>query len=303
MIIFYRNIIKDELNDEESFKDYQNDENIQTQSLLPLPSSIHPNELEFPNSYQIKINNTSLIDTVNESNICYDKSIQNVLNSSFHMSSYSNNNDNEVEKVDKCMVPPELQFREKMVEEDILNNSLVIKNNHHVAEYDIHKPSTSKGLFDLIHQPGSSKDSSHATNTSNDTKNSFFVTKQAVNNNSFDINIPCENNLFDNNTPSTSKYSFYENCMPSTSKQFYKPKSDVNSILLHKKTILDSSNSIPLEQYYQEDVLKMARKFDDNEVDAFLGLYTMSQSSDKPMVFMANTTEQNIEEDTNLHLK
>ncbi|KAE9534067.1 hypothetical protein AGLY_008803 [Aphis glycines] len=282
--------------------DYQGDENIQTQSLLPLTSSIHPNELEFQSSYQIKINNTSLIDTVNESSICYDKSIQNALISSFEMSSYSKNYDNEVEKVNKCMALPELQFREKMVEEDTLNNTLVIKNNHYVAGYDIHKPSTSKGLFDLIYQPGSNKDSFRATNTSNDTKNSFFVTKQVVNNNSFDTNIPCESNLFDNNTPSTSKYSFYENCMPSTSKQFYNPEADVNSILLHKKAIPDSSNSMAHEQYYQEDTLKMIRKFDDNEVGAFLGLYTMSQSSDKPMVFMANTTEQNIEEDTYLCL-
>jgi len=30
---------------------------------------------------------------------------------------------------------------------------------------------------------------------------------------------------------------------------------------------------MPLEQYYQEDILKMIRNFDDNEVDAFLGLY------------------------------
>jgi len=72
------------------------------------------------------------------------------------------------------MVLPKLKFREEIVEED----TLVIKNNSYVAEYDIHKPSTSKGLFDLIYQPGSSKDSSHATNTSNHTKNSFFVTKQ-----------------------------------------------------------------------------------------------------------------------------
>ncbi|XP_026819306.1 AT-rich interactive domain-containing protein 4B-like [Rhopalosiphum maidis] len=267
--------------------DYQSDEDID-QSLPPVPSSI-------------PLHNTSLIDTDDESNIYYDESIQNVLISSFKMSPHSKSYDDEVENVEKSIVLP-LQFREKIVDADYLNNALVIENNHYVSEYDIHKPSTSKGLFNSIGQPGISKDTFYETNTRNDAKNSFLLAEQTVNNINFNTNVPCKSNLFNHNIPSTSKYSFYDNSMPSTSKQFYNPESNVSNIL-YEETILDSSTSMPTEQLGQEETIKIFGKFNNNEIEAILGMCAMSQSCQMPMVIMANATEKKTKEDTNNHQK
>ncbi|XP_025203332.1 AT-rich interactive domain-containing protein 4A-like [Melanaphis sacchari] len=271
--------------------DYESDENIQAQSLSPLPSSIHPNELEFKSLYPIKKNNTSLVDTD-------DESIRNDLITSVQMSSYSKSYGYEV---DKSMVLPELQFREKMVDKNVLDNTLVIENNHYVAEYDIYKPSTSKGLFHSISQPSTSKDGCYETSTSGDAKNKSFVAKQAFNNMIFDTNIPCKSNLLNHNIPSTNEYNFYENSIPSTSKQFYNPEADVNSIPFYEETIPDSSASKLAEQYEQENTIRIFGKFNNNEIEAILGMCAMSQTCHMPMVITANVIEKKTEENTNTH--
>ncbi|XP_060859014.1 uncharacterized protein LOC132936326 isoform X2 [Metopolophium dirhodum] len=136
---------------------------------------------------------------------------------------------------EKTMVLPELRCREEIVDEDTPNNILNIEYNSKYAEYDIHKPSTSKGFFDSIYQPGTSKDSFYETDTSSDAKNSFFQTSQAVKNVIFDTNVPGKSSLLDPSIPSystkdfyghyipsSSKSNFYENSLPSTSRSnFY----------------------------------------------------------------------------------
>jgi Ras-related protein Rab-1A len=254
--------------------DYQSDEDID-QSLPPVPPSI-------------PLHNTSLIDTDDESNIYYDESIQNVLISSFKMSPHSKSYDNEVENINNSIVLP-LQFREKIVDADYLNNALVIKNNHYVSEYDIYKPSTSKDLFDSIGQPGISKETVYETNTRNDGKNSFVVAEETVNNINFDTNVPYKSNVFNHNIPSTSK-------------QCYNPESNVNNIL-YEEIILDSSTSMPTEPFGQEETIKIFGKFNNNEIEAILGMCAMSQSCQMPMVVVANAFEKKTKEDTNIHQK
>jgi len=213
---------------------------------------------------------------------------------------------------EKTMVLPELQCREEIVDEDTLNNALVIEYNHKAAEYDIHKPSTSKGFFDSIHQPGTSKDSFYETDTSSDTKNSFFEASQTVKNVIFDTNVPGKRSLFDtnipscsskdfydHNIPSTSKSSFYENCLPSTSKSFYNPESDVNSVLFCEETIPGSPTGTSEEQYDQEERKKALQALYE-EREAASAMYAMNQSFRKPMITLMGATEEEMEEYTNI---
>ncbi|XP_060868369.1 AT-rich interactive domain-containing protein 4B-like isoform X3 [Metopolophium dirhodum] len=213
---------------------------------------------------------------------------------------------------EKTMVLPELQCREEIVDEDTLNNALVIEYNRKAAEYDIHKPSTSKGFFDSIHQPGTSKDSFYETDTSSDTKNSFFEASQTVKNVIFDTNVPGKSSLFDpnipscsskdfydHNIPSTSKSSFYENSLPSTSKSFYNPESDVNSVLFCEETIPGSPTGASEEQYDQEERKKALQALYE-EREAASAMYAMNQSFRRPMITLMGATEEEMEEYTNI---
>ncbi|KAL4135552.1 hypothetical protein QTP88_007156 [Uroleucon formosanum] len=212
----------------------------------------------------------------------------------------------------KTLVLPELQCREEIVDEDTLNNALVIEYNRKAAEYDIHKPSTSKGFFDSIHQPGTSKDSFYETDTSSDAKNSFFeANNQTVKNVIFDTNVPgkslfdpnipsCSNkDFYDRNIPSTSKSSFYENSLPSTSKSFYNPESDVNSVLFCEETIPGSPTGTSEEQYDQEERKKALQALYE-EREAASAMYAMNQSFRRPMITLMGATEEEMEEYTNI---
>jgi len=213
---------------------------------------------------------------------------------------------------EKTMVLPELQCREEIVDEDTLNNALVIEYNRKAAEYDIHKPSTSKGFFDSIHQPGTSKDSFYETDNSSDAKNSFFEASQMVRNVIFDTNVPGKNSIFDpnipscsskdfydHNIPSTSKNSFYENSLPSTSKSFYNPESDVNSVLFCEETIPGSPTGTSEEQYDQEERKKALQALYE-EREAASAMYAMNQSFRRPMITLMGATEEEMEEYTNI---
>lgn len=353
----------------------QIEENIEAQSLPPLPPSIHTNiELECKSSPQVKRDISIPKDTDDESTTSCNESIQNALIQSFQMYSHFENHssqnrlyidniddniksgfefnlnsksptienreivesatklsiteslnndkfkkcDSEVKNIkDKCekektMVLPELQCREEIVDEDTLNNALVIEYNRKAAEYDIHKPSTSKGFFNSIHQPSTSKDSLYKYDTGNDTKNSFFVASQNVKSVTFDKNAPGKRSLFDpnipscsskdfydHNIPSTSKSSFYDNCMPSTSKSFYNPESDVNSVLFCEETIPGSPTGTSEDHYDQEERKKALQALYE-EREAASAMYAMNQSFRRPMITLMGATEEEMEEYNNI---
>ncbi|XP_025196742.1 AT-rich interactive domain-containing protein 4B-like isoform X3 [Melanaphis sacchari] len=353
----------------------QINENIQTQSLPPLPPSVHPNiELEFKSSCQVKKDIIISKDTDDESTTSCNESIQNALIQSFQKYSHFENdssknrlymdniddntksgfefdsnsksptienkeivksapmlpineplNDDEPKKIDfevenvnvkfekeKPTALPELQCREEIVDEDTLNNALVVEYNRKVTDYDIHKPSTSKGFFDSIHQPSTSKDCFYKSDTNSDTKNNFFEARQAVKSVTFDTNIPNKSSLFDpnipscsskdfydHNIPSTSKSSFYENSLPSTSKSFYNPESDVNSVLFCEETIPGSPTGTSEEQYDQEE-RKKALQAHYEEREAASAMYAMNQSFRRPMITLMGATEEEMEEYSNI---
>ncbi|XP_022168878.1 AT-rich interactive domain-containing protein 4B-like isoform X2 [Myzus persicae] len=351
------------------------DENIEVQSLPPLPPSIHTSiELEYKDSSQVKRAISIPKDTDDESTTSCNEIIQNALIQSFqkysHFENHSSQNrlymdniddntksgfefdsnsksptveDREIvesgtklpidepsmnDKPKKCdfkienvknkyekeknIVLPELQCREEIVDEDTLNNALAIEYSRKSAEYDIHKPSTSKGFFGSIHQPGTSKDSFYEANTSSESKNSFFETSQAVKNVIFDTNVPGKTSLFDpnipscsskdfydHNIPSTSKNSFYENSLPSTSKSFYNPESDVNSVLFCEETIPGSPTGMSEEQYDQEERKKALQALYE-EREAASAMYAMNQSFRRPKITLMGATEEEMEEYSNI---
>lgn len=203
---------------------------------------------------------------------------------------------------EKTTVLPELQCREEIVDEDTLNNALVIEFNRKSAEYDIHKPSTSKGFFDSIHRPSTSKDSLYGA--SQTVKNNLFDTKVPEKISLFDPNIPsCSSkDIYDHNIPSTSKSSFYENSLPSTSKSFYNPESDVNSVLFCEETIPGSPTGTSEEHYDQEE-RKKALLAHYEEREAASAMYAMNQSFRTPMLTLIGATEEEQEEYTNIFQK
>jgi len=207
----------------------------------------------------------------------------------------------------KTIVLPELQCREEIVDKDTLNNILNIEYNCKYADYDIHKPSTSKGFFDSIYQPGTSKDSFYETDISSDAKNSFFKVSQAFKNVIFDTNAPGKSSLFDpnipsystkdfndHNIPSTSKSNFYENSLPSTSKSVYNSEYDVNSVLICEETIPGNPTGMSEEQY--EKAIQTLNE----EREAASAMYAMNQSFCKPMITLMGATEEEMEEYTNI---
>ncbi|KAL4135614.1 hypothetical protein QTP88_007212 [Uroleucon formosanum] len=243
---------------------------------------------------------------------------------------------NSQDEKEKMMGLLELQCREEIVDEDTLNNVLVIEYNCKAADYDIHKPSTSKGFFDSIHQPGTIKDSFYETNNSYVAKNSFFEATQVVKSDTFDTNVSekssyfdpnipsCSKNYFyDHNIPSTSKSSiyenslpstsksfyenslpstsksFYENSLPSTSKSFYNPESDVSSVLFCEETIPGSSTGTLGEQYDQEQRKKALQALFE-EREAASAIYAMNKSFCRPMITLKGATEEETKEYTKI---
>eukprot|EP00102_Acyrthosiphon_pisum_P016283 XP_008187180.2 PREDICTED: uncharacterized protein LOC103310498 [Acyrthosiphon pisum] len=212
---------------------------------------------------------------------------------------------------EKIMVLPELQCRKEIVDEDTLNNVLNKEYNCKSAECDIHKPSTSKGFFDMIYQPGTSKDSFYETDTSSDAKNSVFEASQAVKNVIFDTNVPGQSSLFDpnipscstkdfydHNIPSTSKSNFYENSLPSTSKSFYNSEYDVNNVLNCKETIPGSPTGMSEKHYEQERKKALQTLYEERE--AASAMCAMNQSFCRPMITLMGATEEEMEEYTNI---
>jgi len=360
------------ISEEHNSSNGQIDNNIEAQSLPPLPPSIHTYiEFDCKSSSQVKKDISTPKDTDDESTTSCNESIQTALIQSFQMySNFENHssqnglnidniddstksgfdsnlklptiknreiiesatklineplNNNKPNKCDfkvqnfkdkygkeKIIVLPELQCREEIVDEDTLNNALVIEYSCKASKYDIHKPSTSKGFFDSIPQPGTIKDSFYETNTSYNAKNSFFEATQVVKSVTFDTkvsakssyfdpNIPsCSSNYFyDHNVPSTNKSSFYENSLPSTSKSFYNSESDVSSVLFCEETIPGSPTGMLDEQYDQEQRKRnLQALFEERE--AASAMYAMNQSFCRPMITLMGATEAEMEEYTNI---
>jgi len=350
------------INEDHNSSNGQINENVQTQSLPPMPPSVHPNiELEFKNLYQVKSDITVSKDTDDESTTSCNESIQNALIQSFqkysHFENHSSQNrlyvdniddntksgfeydsnsksptienkeiiesttnvpinetsnndkpktfDFDVENVkdkfekEKTIVLPELQCAEELVDEETLNNALVKEYNRKAADYKIHKPSTSKSFFDSIHQPSTSKDCFYETDTSNETKSSFFDARQPVKSVTFDTNIPSKSSLFDPNIPSCSSKDFYDHNIPSTSKSFYTQESDINSVLFCEETIPGSPTGTSEEQYDQEERKKAIQALYE-EREAASAMYAMNQSFRRPMITRMGATQEEMEEYSNI---
>ncbi|KAL4154109.1 hypothetical protein QTP88_001942 [Uroleucon formosanum] len=213
---------------------------------------------------------------------------------------------------EKTMVLPELQRKEEIIDKNTLNSVLIIEDDVKFAEYDIHKPSTSKGFFDSIYQPGRSKDSFYATDTSIDSKNNFFEANPTVKNVFFDTNVRGKSSLFDpnipscsikdfnyHNIPSTSKSNFYENSLPSTSKSFYNSEYNINSILICEETIPGIPTGMSEEQCKEEE-RKKALQAHYEEIEAALAIYSMKHSLYRPTITLMGATEKEMEEYTNI---
>ncbi|XP_050438294.1 AT-rich interactive domain-containing protein 4B-like isoform X2 [Adelges cooleyi] len=178
----------------------------------------------------------------------------------------------------------ELQCREEIVDEETLNNAIVSNYGRNV-DYDIHKPSTSKGFFNAIHhqpqqqpvlehhfykskspskikadgssglyEPGSSK--GNVPFDSGADKKVVYEDKSVTSK-----DCGSSSSLYDNCVPSTSKCNFYDTSMPSTSKGFYNPEADVNNVLFCEETIPGSPTGAADDQYDQEDRKKSINQY------------------------------------------
>lgn len=210
---------------------------------------------------------------------------------------------------------PELQCREEIVDEETLNNALVIEYNRNSVDYDIHKPSTSKGHFDSIHQPCSSKDGLYETNISKN--NDFIDVRQAnlIKSVIFDAPSTSRSVIIDdktpaietfkdstyNNVPSTSQSSLYENPIPSTSKANYNSESNVNDVLFCEETIPGSPTGTSEEQFDNEETKRTAIEQDlYEEREAASTMYAMNRSFRPPMITLMGATEAEMEEYTRI---
>uniref|UniRef100_A0A2S2R644 Tudor-knot domain-containing protein n=1 Tax=Sipha flava TaxID=143950 RepID=A0A2S2R644_9HEMI len=214
---------------------------------------------------------------------------------------------------------PELQCREEIIDEESLNNALVIEYSRNNAEYDIHKPSTSKGHFDSIHQPCSSKSEIYETNISSDTKNNSFIDAEPTNvitsvifdapsssrNVIIDDKIPivesCKNSVYDKNVPIKNQSSLYDNPIPSTSKVNYNSDSNVNDVLFCEETIPGSPTGTSEEQFDNEETKRTAMEQDlYEEREAASAMYAMNRSFQRPMVTLMGASEAEMEEYTRI---
>jgi len=83
--------------------------------------------------------------------------------------------------------------------------------------------------------------------------------------------------------------------MPSTSKSFYYPESDVNNVLFCKETIPDSSTSASEEQNNQEERKKALQEISgEREVDSIM--CSMNHLFHKLNTLIDDTKEKKIEE-------
>lgn len=227
------------------------------------------------------------------------------------------------EKPDKLNVSvlPELQCREEIVDEDTLNNALVTEYSRKNIDYDIHKPSTSKGFFDSINHPSTSKDSFYETDPESDTKNGFFESRQAnlVKSVIFDSNSPSasRSGLFDESTigsntkdnfydsiPSSSKNSrFYETPVPCSSKSIYNPDPDVNNVLFCEETIPGSPTGISEDHYDHEERKRVVSQaiYEGREArEAASTMFALKESYHRPMITLMGASEKELEEYTNM---
>lgn len=216
---------------------------------------------------------------------------------------------------------PELQCREEIVDEDTLNNALVIEYNRKTVDYDIHKPSTSKGFFDSINHPSTSKDSFYETDPESDSKSGFFDSRQAdlVKSVIFDSNSPsasrsglCDDNTLSSNTkdnfydsiPSSSKNNrFYETSVPCSSKSFYNPDPDVNNVLFCEETIPGSPTGISEDHYDNEERKRIVSQetYEGREArEAASTMFALKESYHRPMITLMGASEKELEEYTNM---
>lgn len=216
----------------------------------------------------------------------------------------SKKNKDKSEKISSTILP-ELQCREEIVDEDTLNNTIS-------GVYEVYKPSTSKGFFDLINQQSSNKDSFYQTSVSNDTKNSFFESEQAsrIRNVIYGTNVSGtsksdafednnKSNFYDN-VSSTSKNKLYDNPMPSTSKRISSlSEADVNNVLFCEETIPGSPTGGSEEQFDQEERKKPVSHALYEERDTVSTIYSVNRSFRKPLITSMDAAENKAGEYTN----
>lgn len=214
---------------------------------------------------------------------------------------------------------PELQCREEIMDEEALNKGLVIEYSRTSGEYDIHRPSTSKGHFDSIHQPCSSKDGIYETDISSDMKNDRFIDARHANFiKSVIFDSPssirnviigdktttsgrCKDGVYDKNVRSTSESSIYDNPIPSTSKANYNSESNVSDVLFCEETIPGSPTGTSEEQLDNEETKKSAIERDlFAQREAASAMYAMNQSFCSPMITLMGATETEMDEYTKI---
>lgn len=228
-----------------------------------------------------------------------------VVNNERKMCEYeSKKNKDKSEKISSTILP-ELQCREEIVDEDTLNNTIG-------GVYEVYKPSTSKGFFDVINQQNSNKDSFYQTSVSNNTKSSYFDSEEAMRirhviygtslprinkSNAFEDNN--KSNFYDN-VSSTSKNKLYDNPTPSTSKRISSPsETDVNNVLFCEETIPGSPTGGSEEQFDHEERKKPISHDLYEERDTVSTIYSVNRSFRKPLITSMGAAENKAGECTN----
>lgn len=266
--------------------------------------SYDDNDTNFQSRFEYESNSKSpTTNTENESSIkLYSTE---VANNERKMCEYESKKNKEKSVKISPTILPELQCREEIVDEDTLNNTIG-------GVYEVYKPSTSKGFFDLINQQSSNKDSFYQTSVSNDTKNSFFEAEQPsrVKNVVYDTNISGtsksdvfedngKNNFYDN-VSGTSKNEIYDNPIPSTSKRLSSlSEADVNNVLFCEETIPGSPTGGSEEQFDQDERKKPVSHALYEERDTVSTIYSVNRFH-KPLITSMSAAENKAEEYTNV---
>lgn len=294
----------------QSFQMYSNFENQSTktkgyQSYLDNNDDSTKSGFEFDsNSKSPTIDNTESVES--DVKISIYKSTK---NNKRELDDYENEKIRDKPEKLNTSILPELQCREEIVDEDTLNNALVIEYNRKTVEYNIHKPSTSKGFFDSINHPSTSKDSFYETDPESDTKNGFFESRQAnlVKSVIFDSSSPSasRSGLFDENTVGiNTKENFYDN-IPSSSKnsRFYNPDPDVNNVLFCEETIPGSPTGISEDHCDHEERKRVVSQatYEGREArEAASTMFALKESYHRPMITLMGASEKELEEYTNM---
>jgi len=212
--------------------------------------------------------------------------------------------DNEDEKLNcisknEDVIFPELQCKEEILDEDTLNNALVIKYNQKSIDQNIHKPSTSKNVFDSIHQ--SNKDN-FETDSSSDAKNNFFdieqtnLVKSVIFDATAQTNTTNKNIIFYDDKPNNNKDDLYENSSFDEKKNC-SLDGDINNVLLCEETIPGSPTGISEDHYNQE---KGETCVEQSVSEVASIMYAIKKSFNKPMVALIGATNEEMNQYTDI---